>query len=186
MAISWNHWTRRACIKIAGDNINAALSHIGQVFQEFCPGFTFEFDFLDAAFARQYEAEKRLEEMLKYFVSLAICLSCLGLFALTAFVAEQKTKEIGIRKVLGSSNTGIILLLSRSFAKWIIMANIFSLPVAYLLLDKWIQGFAYHINMSLPIFMISGCLALLIALLTVGYQALKAASKNPVVSLRYE
>lgn len=186
MAIMWNYGTNRACIKITGGNIRAAVNHIGTVFQEFCPGFAFEYEFLDESFGRQYASEKRLEEILKVFVSLAICLSCLGLFALTAFVAEQKTKEIGIRKVLGSTNTGILFLLSKSFVKWIILANIVSWPVAYVILDRWLRGFAYHINISIFIFFIGGSLALLIALLTVGYRALKAASTNPIESLRYE
>ena len=186
MAIIWNHWTPRACIKITGGNIRAAVDHIGNVFQEFCPGFAFEYEFLDESFGRQYASEKRLEEILKVFVSLAICISCLGLFALTAFVAEQRTKEIGIRKVLGSTNTGILLLLSKSFVKWIILANIVSWPVAYTILDRWLRSFAYRINIGIFIFILGGSLALLIALLTVGYQALKAASTNPIESLRYE
>lgn len=186
MAIQWNHWTRRACIKMVGNNIHAAIRHIENVYQEFCPGFAFEFDFLDASFARQYTTEKRLEEILKYFVGLAICLSCLGLLALTAFVAEQKTKEIGIRKVLGSTNTGIILLIFRNFAIWVILANMISWPMAYFVLNKWLQSFAYHNDVSIFIFFISGLLVLLVAFFTVGYQAFRAASINPVKSLKYE
>jgi putative ABC transport system permease protein len=110
MAISWRvNWTRRPCIKIDGSNITATIKHIENVYKEFCPGFALEYDFLDESFARQYEAEKRLKQLLQYFVGIAIIISCLGLFALTAFIAEQKTKEIGIRKVLGSSNTGIFV-----------------------------------------------------------------------------
>ncbi|MFA9454023.1 MAG: ABC transporter permease, partial [Candidatus Aminicenantaceae bacterium] len=111
MAISWSYWTGRAGVKISGHSIGETIRFIEDVYAEFCPGFSLEFSFLDETFAQQYEAEKRLEKLLVYFVSLAICLSCLGLFALTAFVVEQKTKEIGIRKVLGSTNTGIVVLL---------------------------------------------------------------------------
>jgi len=161
MAISWSYWTRRACIKMAGNNIRDTIKHVENVYKEFCPGFALEYSFLDETFAKQYESEQRLEKLLQYFVSLAIIISCLGLFALTAFVAEQKTKEIGIRKVLGSSKTGIFILLSKSFTKWVLLANII-------------------------IFVLSGVLALLITLLTVGYQAVKAASANPVDCLRYE
>lgn len=186
MAISWNTWTRRACIKCSGFNIDETINHIKNVYHEFCPGFAFEYDFLDQTFAQQYHAEKRLEELLKYFVGLAIFLSCLGLFALTAFVAERKTKEIGIRKVLGSTNSGIVVLLSKTFTKWVIAANLISWPIAYFVLDKWLQNFAYHINISVVIFMLSAVLALLIALLTVGFQAVKASLMNPVDSLRYE
>lgn len=124
--------------------------------------------------------------MIKFFVGLAIILSCLGLFALTAFVAERKRKEIGIRKVLGSSNTGIILLLSTSFTKWIIAANFIAWPIAYFVLKEWLQNFAYHIDVNIVVFIISALLAILIALLTVGFQAAKACLANPVESLRYE
>jgi ABC-type antimicrobial peptide transport system permease subunit len=186
MAISWDFWTRRACIKIAGTNIADTIKHIEGVYKEFCPGFSLEYSFLDESFARQYEAEKRLKQLLQYFVSIAIIISCLGLFALTAFIAEQKTKEIGIRKVLGSSNTGIFVLLSKNFTKWILVANLISWPVAYFVLRNWLKSFAYHINPSIMIFVLSGLMALLIALLTVGYQAVKAASANPADCLRYE
>jgi len=110
----------------------------------------------------------------------------LGLFALTAFIAEQKTKEIGIRKVLGSSNTGIFVLLSKNFTKWVLIANLISWPIAYFVLSNWLKSFAYHINISIMIFFLSGLMALMIALLTVGYQAVKAASANPADCLRYE
>ena len=186
MAISWDHWTRRACIKIAGTNIADTIKHIEGVYKEFCPGFALEYSFLDESFARQYEAEKRLKQLLQYFVSLAIIISCLGLFALTAFIAEQKTKEIGIRKVLGSSNTGIFVLLSKNFTKWVLIANLISWPIAYFVLKNWLKSFAYHIDPSIMIFVLSGSMALTIALLTVGYQALKAASANPADCLRYE
>jgi putative ABC transport system permease protein len=186
MAISWDDWTRRACIKIAGTNIADTIKHVESVYKEFCPGFALEYSFLDESFARQYEAEKRLKQLLQYFVSIAIIISCLGLFALTAFIAEQKTKEIGIRKVLGSSNTGIFFLLSKNFTKWVLVANLISWPVAYFVLSNWLKSFAYHINPSILIFALSGLMALLIALLTVGYQAVKAASANPADCLRYE
>jgi len=186
MALSWDHWTRRACIKIAGANIADAIKHVESVYKEFCPGFGLEYSFLDESFARQYEAEKRLKQLLQYLVGIAIIISCLGLFALTAFIAEQKTKEIGIRKVLGSSNTGIFVLLSKNFTKWVLVANLISWPIAYFVLKNWLKSFAYHIDPSIMIFVLSGFLALLIALLTVGYQALKAASANPADCLRYE
>ena len=186
MAITWSYWTRRACIKMAGGNIRETIKHVENVYKEFCPGFTLEYSFLDETFAQQYELEKRLKKLLQYFVSLAIIISCLGLFTLTAFVAEQKTKEIGIRKVLGSSKTGIFLLLSKSFTKWVLIANIISWPIAYYVLDNWLKTFAYRISINIMIFVLSGVLALLIALFTVGYQAVRAASANPVDCLRYE
>jgi putative ABC transport system permease protein len=186
MAISWDHWTRRTCIKIAGSNIANAIKHIKKIYKEFCPGFALEYSFLDESFAMQYKAEKRLKQLLQSFVSIAIIISCLGLFALTAFIAEQKTKEIGIRKVLGSSNAGIFILLSKNFTKWVLVANLISWPIAYYVLSNWLKSFAYHINIGIAIFILSGLMALVIALLTVGYQALKAATANPADCLRYE
>jgi putative ABC transport system permease protein len=186
MAMRWYRGTRRACIKIAGTDIAATIQYIENVYREFCPGFIMEYDFLDATFARQYEAENRLKQLLQYFVAIAIFISCLGLFALTAFIAEQKTKEIGIRKVLGSSNTGIFVLLSKSFTKWVLLANLIAWPIAFVVLGSWLESFAYHIDIGIMIFVLSGAMALAIALLTVGYQAVKAASANPADCLRYE
>jgi len=186
MAISWDYWTRRACVKIAGTNVVRTIEHIEEVYREFSPGFVMEYEFLDESFARQYESEKRLKQLLQHFVAVAIIISCLGLFALTAFIAEQKTKEIGIRKVLGSTNTGIFVLLSKNFAKWVLAANLIAWPIAYFVLSRWLESFAYHIDPSILIFIISGLAALAIALLTVGYQAVKAASANPADCLRYE
>ncbi len=186
MAITWNSWTRRACIKIVGQDIPGAIAHIQSVYNQFCPGFAFEYDFMDKAFARQYAAERRLEDILAFFVGLAISLSCLGLFAMTAFVAEQKTKEIGIRKVLGSSRFGIVKLLANSFTRWVLLANLVAWPLAYFVLHGWLQDFAYHIDLGITIFLIGGALGLCVALLTVSLQAFKAATVNPVVSLRSE
>jgi len=117
---------------------------------------------------------------------LAIFITCLGLFGLASFTAEQRTKEIGIRKALGASVSGIILLLSKEFTKWVLVANIIAWPVAYLAMNRWLQNFAYRIDIGLGTFILAGVLALVIALLTVGYQAIKAARANPVDALRYE
>lgn len=186
MAIRWDYRTKKACIKIAGSGIPDTVEHIENVYREFCPGFVLEYDFLDESFARQYESEKRLKQLLQYFVAIAVILSCLGLFALTAFVADQKTKEIGIRKVLGSTNAGIFFLLSKGFAKWVLIANVISWPIAYFMLRNWLNRFAYHIDPRIMIFALSGFLAFSVALLTVACQAVKAASTSPADCLRYE
>jgi len=186
LAIEWRTGTTRACIKLSGNTIEQSIRHVENVYAEFCPGFAFEYEFLETSFAAQYAAEKRLEKILAYFVALAICLSCLGLFALSAFIARQRTKEIGIRKVLGSSVSGIVLLLTKTFAGWILVANLVSWPVAYLVLRSWLNEFAYHINVGYAVFLISTALAFSLALATVVYQALRAATVNPVKSLRYE
>ena len=118
--------------------------------------------------------------------SLALFIACLGLFALTAFTVEQRTKEIGIRKVLGASTASIVTLLSKEFIKLIVVANFVAWPVAYIAMNAWLQHYAYRIQLGPGIFMLSGLLALCIALSTIGYQAIKAARANPIDSLRYE
>lgn len=186
LAIRWNYWPRRACVKISNVNRSKTIEYIETVFREFCPGFPLEYTFLDESFARQYEAEKQLEILVKLFVSVAICISCLGLFALSAIVAKQKTKEIGIRKTMGSTNRGIIMHISKGFLLWVILANVISWPIAYFVLNKWLQNFAYHIDIKFPVFIVSAGLAIIIAFMSVLGQAMKAAMTNPADSLRYE
>ena len=120
------------------------------------------------------------------FAVLAIIIACLGLFGLAAFAAEQRTKEIGIRKVLGASVSKIILLLSREFVRWVLLANVIAWPIAYLAMNRWLQNFAYRTHIEIMVFLISGGAALLIATLTVSYQAVKSAQADPVGSLRHE
>jgi putative ABC transport system permease protein len=124
--------------------------------------------------------------ILKYSAILAILIACLGLFGLASFMAEQRTKEIGIRKVLGSSISGITIMLSKEFVKWVIVANIIAWPISYFLMNKWLQNYAYKISISWWIFGLAGLISFIIALLTVSYQSIKAARSNPVNSLRYE
>ena len=186
LGIRFGTWMRNALIKISGHNINETIRHIEQVYNDFCPNSPFEYDFLDESFAREYKAEQQLEEILTYFVSLAIILSCLGLFALTALAAQQRVKEIGIRKVLGSSNTGIVGLMSKSFLAWILISNLIAWPAAYLILQGWLETFAYRIEQTLVIYFMSAFLSLCIALITISIQAYKAALANPVDSLRNE
>ena len=120
------------------------------------------------------------------FAILAIFIACLGLFGLTTFAAEQRTKEIGIRKVLGAPNSKIFLLLSKEFIRWVLWANLIAWPIAYFAMNRWLQNFSYRINIGITAFLISGGTALMIAYLTVSYQAIKSARANPLDSLRYE
>lgn len=187
LAICWYpRWANVANIKIAGGNIGRSITHIRKVWSELAPGFPFNYSFLDESFGQQYRAENRMAEILKYFAFLAIFLANLGLFGLATFTAEQKTKEIGIRKVLGSSLTGIATLLSKQFMKWVLLANIIAWPLAYFAMNKWLQNFAYRISPGIFIFILSGLLALTIAMITVSYQSIKAALTNPVDALKYE
>lgn len=133
-----------------------------------------------------YRKEDKLGQIFKCFCFLAVFVACLGLFELASFTAEQRTKEIGVRKVLGASVAGIVLLLSREFTKWVLLANIFAWPLAYFALSRWLQNFAYRAAIGLWVFFLSAGLAFVIALMTVSCQAVKAALANPIDALRYE
>ena len=141
---------------------------------------------LDEAYDNLYKSEIRLNIFFLLFTLIAIIISSLGLFGLASFTAERRTKEIGIRKVLGASVPSIVIFISKGFTKWVLLANIIAWPVAYYFMNKWLQNFAYRIDLSVWIFILSGLAAFGIALLTVSYQSIKAATSNPVDSLRYE
>jgi putative ABC transport system permease protein len=150
------------------------------------PGFPFEHFFLDTDFDRQYRADEQIGNVFGIFTFLGLFIACLGLLGLASFTAESRTKEIGIRKVLGASVGGIVLMLSKQFTKWILLANCIAWPVAYYFMDKWLKNFSYRIDLGVWTFVLSGIFVLLIAVLTVCYQSIKAAVVNPVDSLRYE
>jgi len=173
-------------VRISPENISHILDFLKKKWQKLIPSQSFEYSFLDDDFDNLYRTEMRLGKIFGIIASLAIFIACLGLFGLVAFTAEQRTKEIGIRKVLGASVYGIVILLSKEFVKWVLIANIIAWPVAYYAMNKWLQDFAYRINMGVWIFILAGALALILALLTVSYQAVKAALSNPVEALRYE
>jgi len=141
---------------------------------------------LDDAYENQYQTEKQLGTLFQLFGAFAIFISCLGLFGLAAYTAEQKTKEIGVRKVMGATFSNIILLLSKQFTKWILIANLIAWPISYILMRQWLNEFAYRINIGVLIFITSALIALFVAMLSVSYQAIKAAIARPVESLRYE
>ena len=168
------------------NNMAASLAHIENVWKKFMPDAPFEFSFLDETLENQYRTEIRINNILNYFTFLAVLLSCLGLFGLTSFIAEQRTKEIGVRKVLGASITGIVILLSKEFTKWVLIANVIAWPLAYYFMNKWLEDFANRINIGIGTFIASAIIALVIALLTVSFLTIKAALANPIKSLRYE
>jgi len=157
-----------------------------KTFKEFNPGFPFRYYFTDEELAHNYKAENTVGQLSKYFAFLGIFISCLGLFGLVMFTAEQRTKEIGIRKVLGASVTGIVKMLSKDFLKLICISFIIGFPIAWWASGKWLQNFVYRISVEWWIFFIAGSAALLIALITISFQAVKAARSNPVKSLRTE
>ena len=187
MAIVWfDGWTNTAVIKMAGRNIGGTIEHIRAVWSEICPNDPFSYTFMNETIGRLYEAESRLSSMIKSFVAIAVFLSCLGLFGLSAYVAKQKTKEIGIRKVLGARDSEIVVLLTKDFTKWVLLGNLFAWPVAYIVVEKWLRGFAYRMHLSITIFIFASLLILCIALFTVSFKSIKAAKTNPMDSLRHE
>jgi putative ABC transport system permease protein len=162
------------------------LSTLEQFWKKLDPDTPFEYYFVDAIYDQLYKTEERMSKIFLWFTTIAILLSCLGLFGLASFTAERKTKEIGIRKTLGASVSNIVFMLSKNFLQWVIMANLIAWPVAYYFINKWLEDFAYRIDLSWWFFVLAGGIALVIALLTVSFQAIKAATANPVKSLRYE
>jgi putative ABC transport system permease protein len=162
------------------------LDKVSKFYSDFNPGFSFDYKFLDKDYQALYISEQRVSVLSRYFAGMAIIISCLGLFGLSAFTAERRSKEIGIRKVLGSSSLGIVYLLSKDFTKLIITSVIIALPLSYLAASYWLDSFAYRIKLEPWYFAGVALTALLITWFTVGSQAIKAATANPVKSLRYE
>ena len=177
---------RNLFVKVNSQNIPSAIDHIEKTLSGFSTNFIFEYNFLDEDFNEQYKSEERLADLLKYFTFLAIFISCLGLLGLASFIAEQKRKEIAIRKVLGANIARIVGDLSKDFVKLILIANIIAAPIAYYFMNGWIESFAFHTNIGWELFLFAGIIALGIALLTTGFQAIKAANKNPVDNLKCE
>ena len=180
------YWLNYMYAKIKSDNISAVVDSFKKIWNEILPGYPFEYRFLDETIDRQYRTEERLKSIFGYFTFLAIFISCLGLFGLASYMAEQRTKEIGIRKVLGASIPNIITLISREFVLPVFVANAIALPAAYLYMNHWLNDYAYRTNLGWSIFIFAGSLSFIITLLTVSYQAFKAAFTNPVKAIKYE
>ncbi|MDH5468265.1 MAG: ABC transporter permease, partial [Candidatus Aminicenantes bacterium] len=177
---------RYISVRTRPEAVNQTLAFLENKWKAFVPGQPFEYFFLDDDFDRLYKAEKKIGQLFTSFSVLAILVACLGLFGLASFTAEQRTKEIGIRKVLGASVSNIVVLLTREFSKWVLLANLIAWPVAYFAMHRWLQNFAYRISIGVWMFFLAASLALAIALVTVSYQAVKVALVNPAKSLRYE
>ncbi|MBL3654732.1 ABC transporter permease [Fulvivirga sp. 2943] len=173
-------------IKLNTKNPRNVLSNLREWYKINNPGYNFDYTFLDTAYEAQYKAEERVSLLARYFAGVAIVISCLGLFALAAFTAERRQKEIGVRKILGASHFTIVRLLSADFTKMVLLAIVIGLPVSYVMANFWLQNFAYHINLEWWYFAISGAAALVIAWLTVSFQTIKAAQTNPSASLKEE
>lgn len=171
---------------IAKGKEKETLANIGRYYTAFNPGYVFDYSFLDASYQRQYVAEKLVARVSTYFTVLAIIISCLGLFGLTAFTAERRRKEISIRKVLGATVGNVLWLLSTDFLRLVMIATCIAFPLTWWLMEHWLEGFAYRVNIDLTIFLYAGTGLLLITILTISFQALRAALADPVKSLKME
>jgi putative ABC transport system permease protein len=179
--MAWNY-----VIRIESDRIPETIRFIKEKWQQFNPEVPFEYNFVDENFAELYRNEERQGKIFATFALLAIFIACLGLVGLASFTAEQKKKEVGIRKVLGASSVNLVMLLSKEITLLVILAFFIAAPVSWYIMTGWLQDFAYRVPIGMTIFLISGALTLLIAWFTVGYQTTKTAFRNPVESLRYE
>jgi putative ABC transport system permease protein len=177
----------RLSVKISG-NIPAVLAHLENTWKNFSPDIPFEYTFLDQRFEKLYESEQRQKSIFTIFAFIAIFVACLGLFGLSAFSISQRVKEIGIRKVLGASVNSIVVLLSKDFLKLVAIAAIFGFLIAWLAMNKWLEDFAYRISIKSFwwVFLAAGIIAAAVAFFTIGLQAVKAATTNPVKNLRTE
>lgn len=172
--------------RIRQDNQKNAVAAIEKLYKRYNPGFPFEFNFLDEAYQKQYETETRTATLSGYFAGLAILISCLGLFGLAAFTAQKRQKEIGIRKVIGASPAGIAAMLSKDFLKLIGIALLIAFPISWWMMNSWLQSYAYRTNITSTMFLMTGALLLVITLIAIGFQTIRAALTTPVKGLRTE
>jgi len=181
-----NIFYRELSVRIDPHAVPESIGYVQETWKSFYPDQPFSFYFVDENQNANYLAEQRMGNIFKYFSALAIFIACFGLYGLTAFLIERKVKDIGIHKVLGAEIYQILFLLSKKYVVWIIVSYVIAWPIAWYAMHKWLQNFAYRIDLTIWPFLVSGLLVLMIAILTVSRQAIKAARANPVESLRYE
>ncbi len=173
-------------LKVDTDNLPDLIAGIERTWKTFAPDQPFAYRFMDESFDQVYRSERRISSLFSIFSGLSIFIACLGLFGLAAFATERRTKEIGIRKVLGASTANLVALLSKDFLKLVLIALIIAIPIAWYAMNGWLQDFAYAVEIDWWVFVIAGVLAILIAFLTVSFQSVKAALANPINSLKNE
>jgi len=173
-------------VKLAPQGAVAGVDFLEETWEQVVPDYPLEYEFMDHDFDWMYRNEQRMAQVLRWAAIAAVAIGCLGLFGLASFMGEQRTKEIGVRKVLGASVTGVVLLLTHEFTRWVLAANAIAWPVAWYVTGRWLQGFAYRVDLSWHLLLLAGAAALALAWLTVGYQAVRGALANPIDSLRYE
>jgi putative ABC transport system permease protein len=172
--------------RVNAGNPQEIIKSIEKSWKSLAPDQPFQYSFLDEDFGKMYASEQRLGKIFTVFAGLAIIIACLGLFALTAFTAEQRTKEIGIRRVLGASVSSIVMLLSKEFGKLILIAFVIATPIAWFGVDWWLKSYSYKAEIGVMVYVLAGAFAFVIAWITMGYQSIRAASSDPVKSLRSE
>ncbi|MCP4727873.1 MAG: FtsX-like permease family protein, partial [bacterium] len=173
-------------VKTRGENIRGLLAFIEKKMKDISPQYPFVYSFFDDVFESAYRSEQKIESIFRVFTFIAVFIACLGLFGLASYTAERRIKEIGIRKVLGANINKIVLLLTGNYIKWILAANVIAWPMGYYVMNKWLSNFAYRIEIGISVFFLSALIVLLIAVLTISIQTIKAAVSDPVRSLRYE
>ena len=173
-------------IRINGQNRKAAIDHVEKVWNITVPDVPFQYNYLEDKYDQLYETETKFGLVIKFAALFSIVIACLGLFGMVSYTSERRKKEIGIRKSSGASAADILILLNTGIVKWVGIASILAIPVAYYATDKWLQNFAYKTEFKWWIFVVAGLITLIIALLTVSRQSWRAASKNPIEALRYE
>jgi putative ABC transport system permease protein len=182
----WGQPENYISVRIQPGEIPRTLSRVREVWNAFMKGYPFEYSFLDLDYDALYQNEERTGRIFAVFAALAIGIGCLGLLGLASFAAEQKTREIGIRRVLGASTGGIMLLLSRDLLRWVALANLVAWPLAFFAMNNWLQNFSYRIGLSWLFFVLAGLITLFIAWFSTGFQAYKAANTDPVTALKHE
>ncbi|MDJ1482246.1 ABC transporter permease [Cytophagaceae bacterium YF14B1] len=180
------NWWQIGCVKTTSQDASKTIAAVEKIWKQYNPNFEFKYTFMDEEFDQLYKTEQRISTLFNIFAGIAIFISCLGLFGLATYTAETKIKEIGIRKVLGASVTHIVAMLSKDFIQLVVLAFVIASPLAWYIMNQWLQDFAYRIDIQWWVFIVAGVLALAIALFTVSFQAIKAALANPVKSLRSE
>jgi putative ABC transport system permease protein len=173
-------------IKLSSNDFKSSLSFIKSEWENINPGYPFEYQFLDEVIQQNYIEDKRQANIILLFSILAIAVTCLGLIATSVFLTKQRTKEIGIRKINGAKVTEVMVMLNKDFVKWMVIAFVLAVPVAYYSMNKWLENFAYKTELSWWIFTLAGIITFGIALLTVSWQSWRAATSNPVDALRFE
>lgn len=173
-------------VRLPAKKMAEKIAKLEEAWKQVFPGYGFDYWFIDEEFGRMYENETKVAALTENFSWLAILITCVGLYGLASFMSEQRTKEIGIRKTMGASNTQVLILLLSVFAKLLLIASVVALPLTYLISSKWLEGFQYRTSLSVWVFGGSVALIIVITLITVGYESLKASLSNPVKALRHE